>query len=65
MLCLTTYSLKTRKQFGIKFNKFQTRLQRTSDMYISLALAHSMNLYAAMSIADSTRDPVIASRTKL
>lgn len=34
-------------------------------MYVSLELARSMNLYAAMSIADGNYDPVIAARAKL
>jgi alkylation response protein AidB-like acyl-CoA dehydrogenase len=34
-------------------------------MYVSLELARSMNLYAAMSIADGNLDPVIAARAKL
>src|SRR6201992_4510264 len=34
-------------------------------MYVSLELARSMNLYAAMSIADGNLDPVIAWRAKL
>jgi alkylation response protein AidB-like acyl-CoA dehydrogenase len=34
-------------------------------MYISLEMARSMSLYAAMSIADGNLDPVVASRAKL
>jgi alkylation response protein AidB-like acyl-CoA dehydrogenase len=34
-------------------------------MYVSLELARSMSLYAAMSIADGNLDPLIASRAKL
>ncbi|OSC41691.1 acyl-CoA dehydrogenase family protein [Mycobacterium decipiens] len=64
-LRLTTDYLKTRKQFGVTLNKFQTLTQRAADMYVSLEMARSMNLYAAMSIADGTFDPVIASRAKL
>jgi alkylation response protein AidB-like acyl-CoA dehydrogenase len=64
-LRLTTDYLKTRKQFGVTLNKFQTLTQRSADMYVSLELARSMNLYAAMSIADGNLDPVIASRAKL
>ncbi len=62
---LTTDYLKTRKQFGVTLNKFQTLTQRSADMYVSLELARSMSLYAAMSIADGNLDPVIASRAKL
>ncbi|MBW0016019.1 MAG: acyl-CoA dehydrogenase family protein [Mycobacterium sp.] len=64
-LRLTTDYLKTRKQFGVTLNKFQALTQRAADMYISLELARSMNLYAAISIADGNLDPVIASRAKL
>ncbi|QUR68249.1 acyl-CoA dehydrogenase family protein [Mycobacterium spongiae] len=64
-LRLTTDYLKTRKQFGVTLNKFQTLTQRAADMYLSLEMARSMNLYAAMSIADGNTDPVIASRAKL
>ncbi|WP_205873802.1 acyl-CoA dehydrogenase family protein [Mycobacterium camsae] len=64
-LRLTTDYLKARKQFGVTLNKFQTLTQRAADMYVSLELARSMNLYAAMSIADGNYDPVIAARAKL
>ena len=64
-LRLTTDYLKTRKQFGVTLNTFQTLTQRAADMYLSLELARSMNLYAAMSIADGNLDPVIAARAKL
>ncbi|MEO6792587.1 MAG: acyl-CoA dehydrogenase family protein [Mycobacterium sp.] len=64
-LRLTTDYLKTRKQFGVTLNTFQTLTQRAADMYVSLELARSMSLYAAMSIADGNFDPVIAARAKL
>jgi alkylation response protein AidB-like acyl-CoA dehydrogenase len=64
-LRLTTDYLKSRKQFGVTLNTFQTLTQRAADMYVSLEMARSMNLYAAMSIADGRLDPVIASRAKL
>ena len=64
-LRLTTDYLKTRKQFGVTLSKFQALTQRAADMYVSLELARSMSLYAAMSIADGNLDPVIASRAKL
>lgn len=64
-LRLTTEYLKTRKQFGVTLNKFQALTQRAADMYVSLELARSMSLYAAMSIADGNYDPVIAARAKL
>jgi alkylation response protein AidB-like acyl-CoA dehydrogenase len=56
---------RTRKQFGVTLNKFQTLTQRAVEMYVSLELARNMNLYADMSIADRKLDPVIASRAKL
>ena len=64
-LRLTTDYLTTRKQFGVTLSKFQALTQRAADMYVSLELARSMSLYAAMSIADGNLDPVIASRAKL
>ncbi len=64
-LRLTTDYLKSRKQFGVTLNKFQTLTQRAADMYVSLELARSMNFYAAISIADGNLDPVIAARAKL
>jgi len=64
-LRLTTEYLKTRKQFGVTLNKFQALTQRAADMYVSLEMARSMNMYAAMSIADGNLDPLIASRAKL
>lgn len=64
-LKLTTEYLTSRKQFGVPLSTFQTLTQRAADMYVSLELARSMSLYAAMSIADGTHDPVIAARAKL
>jgi alkylation response protein AidB-like acyl-CoA dehydrogenase len=62
---LTTDYLKQRKQFGVTLNTFQTLTQRSADMYVSLELARSMNLYAGLSVADGNYDPVIAARAKL
>jgi alkylation response protein AidB-like acyl-CoA dehydrogenase len=64
-LRLTTDYLKQRKQFGVTLNTFQTLTQRSADMYVSLELARSMNLYAGLSVADGNFDPVIAARAKL
>lgn len=64
-LRLTTEYLTSRKQFGVPLSTFQTLTQRAADMYVSLELARSMNLYAAGSIADGTFDPQIAARAKL
>ncbi|GGF97996.1 acyl-CoA dehydrogenase [Rhodococcoides trifolii] len=64
-LRLTTDYLKQRKQFGVPLAKFQALTFRAADMYIQLELARSMVLYATMSLADGSVDPVIASRAKL
>ncbi|CAJ1496076.1 acyl-CoA dehydrogenase family protein [[Mycobacterium] kokjensenii] len=64
-LRLTTDYLKTRKQFGVTLNTFQTLTQRAADMYVSLELARSMSMYASMSLADGDIDPRIAARAKL
>jgi alkylation response protein AidB-like acyl-CoA dehydrogenase len=64
-LRLTTDYLKQRKQFGVTLNTFQTLTQRSADMYVSLELARSMNLYAGLSVADGNFDPVIGARAKL
>lgn len=64
-LRLTSEYLKSRKQFGVTLNTFQTLTQRAADMYVSLELARSMSLYAAMSISDGVLDPTVAARAKL
>lgn len=64
-LRLTTDYLKSRKQFGVPLKSFQTLTQRAADMYVSLELARSMNLYAAMCLADGRIDPIVAARAKL
>lgn len=64
-LRLTSEYLKQRKQFGVPLAKFQTLTQRAADMFVSLQLAQSMNLYATMTLADGVVDPIVASRTKL
>ena len=64
-LRLTSEYLTQRKQFGVTLSKFQTLTQRAADMYVSLELARSMVLYAAMSVADGNLDDTIAARTKL
>ncbi len=63
-LRLTTEYLKTRKQFGVALRTFQTLTHRAADMYVSLELARSMSLYAAMSLADGVVDATVASRAK-
>ncbi|MCG7597399.1 acyl-CoA dehydrogenase family protein [Mycobacterium sp. PSTR-4-N] len=64
-LRLTTEYLTQRKQFGVTLSKFQTLTQRAADMYVSLELARSMALYAAMSIADGDLSATIAARAKV
>ena len=64
-LRLTTDYLKSRKQFGVPLKTFQTLTQRAADMYVSLELARSMSLYAAVCVADGRFDPMVAARTKL
>ncbi|MBB2993356.1 hypothetical protein FHR72_004864 [Mycolicibacterium iranicum] len=64
-LRLTSEYLTQRKQFGVTLSKFQTLTQRAADMYVSLELARSMALYAAMSVADGNLDETIAARAKL
>ncbi|WP_346618762.1 acyl-CoA dehydrogenase family protein [Blastococcus montanus] len=44
----TAEYLKTRKQFGVTLNKFQTLTHRAADMYVSLELARSTALWASM-----------------
>ncbi|KNX36475.1 acyl-CoA dehydrogenase family protein [Luteipulveratus halotolerans] len=57
--------LKTRKQFGVPLMTFQTLTQRAADMYVSLELARSTTLFAAMAIADDPGDSATASRAKV
>ena len=64
-LRLTTDYLKTRKQFGVPLKTFQTLTQRAADMYVSLELARSMSLYAAVCVADGRFDTAVAARCKL
>ena len=46
----TTDYLRTRKQFGVTLNRFQALTFRAADMYVSLELARSTALWAAMVI---------------
>ncbi|NLU83932.1 acyl-CoA dehydrogenase family protein [Rhodococcus sp. HNM0569] len=64
-LRLTTEYLRTRKQFGVPLSSFEALTHRAADMYVLLELARSMSLYATMSLADGTVDPIVASRAKL
>ncbi|GAB3586695.1 acyl-CoA dehydrogenase family protein [Calidifontibacter terrae] len=64
-LSLTTDYLKTRKQFGVPLATFQTLTQRAADMYVSVELARSCALFAAMAIGDQPRDPSTTARLKV
>jgi len=64
-LRLTTEYLRTRKQFGVTLSKFQTLTQRAANMYVSLELARSMNLYLIAAVADGVFDPIVISRARL
>jgi alkylation response protein AidB-like acyl-CoA dehydrogenase len=55
----TAEYLKTRKQFGVTLSKFQALTFRAADMYVSLELARSTALWAAM-VADAGGDVVAA-----
>lgn len=63
-LRMTTDYLKTRKQFGVPLAAFQTLTQRAADMYVSVELARSTVLFAAMTIGDRPDDDASASRLK-
>ncbi|MGY1643863.1 acyl-CoA dehydrogenase family protein [Geodermatophilus sp. SYSU D00703] len=61
----TAEYLRTRKQFGVTLNKFQALTFRAADMYVSLELARSTALWAAM-VADAGGDVVgAADRVRL
>ncbi|MDQ3157931.1 MAG: acyl-CoA dehydrogenase family protein [Actinomycetota bacterium] len=61
----TTAYLKTRKQFGVTLNKFQSLTFRAADMYVSLEVAKSMVLWATL-VLDAGEDALeAASRAKL
>lgn len=62
-LKLTTEYLKTRKQFGVPLQTFQTLTQRAADMYVSVELARSTVLYTAMAVAEGA-DAGATSRMK-
>ncbi|MGY1680907.1 acyl-CoA dehydrogenase family protein [Geodermatophilus sp. SYSU D01176] len=55
----TAEYLRTRKQFGVTLNRFQALTFRAADMYVSLELARSTTLWAAM-VADAGGDVVAA-----
>lgn len=64
-LPMTVEYLGTRKQFGVPLAAFQTLTQRAADMYVSLELARSTVLYAAMVLAQDSSDSAVASRAKV
>ncbi len=68
-LKLTTDYLKTRSQFGVTLNRFQSLNFRAADMYTSLELTRSIVLWATMVLADESSSPErkreAASRAKL
>lgn len=61
----TTAYLKTRKQFGVTLNKFQSLTFRAADMYVSLELAKSMVLWAMLVLDAGENALEAASRAKL
>ncbi|MGB6246311.1 acyl-CoA dehydrogenase family protein [Gordonia sp. (in: high G+C Gram-positive bacteria)] len=64
-LTMTTDYLKTRKQFGVPLSTFQALTHRAADMYVSLELADSLNVYATAALAEGRVEPIIASRARL
>lgn len=50
-LSATTDYLKSRKQFGVTLNTFQSLAFRAADLYVSLELARSIALWATMVLA--------------
>ncbi len=53
-LKLTTEFLRTREQFGVTLNRFQSLTFRAADMYTSLELTRSIVLWATMVLADES-----------
>ncbi|MEO7944006.1 MAG: acyl-CoA dehydrogenase family protein [Marmoricola sp.] len=68
-LKLTTEYLKTRSQFGVTLNRFQSLKFRAADMYTSLELTRSIVTWATMVLADedmsAEKKREAASRAKL
>ncbi|TDT29073.1 acyl-CoA dehydrogenase family protein [Naumannella halotolerans] len=63
-LDLTVEYLKSRKQFGVPLMTFQTLSQRAADMYVSVELARSAALFAAMVAGEDPDDTASISRVK-
>ena len=57
LLRATTDYLKSRKQFGVTLNTFQSLTFRAADMYVSQELTHSMVDWATMVVAARPGDP--------
>ena len=66
-LTTTTAYLKSRKQFGVTLNKFQSLTFRAADMYVSLELARSITLWATLVLlsGDETQVADAAARASL
>lgn len=64
-LHITAEYLCTRKQFGVPLRTFQALTHRAADMYIAVALARGMSIYASTALADGLIDQTVASRAKL
>lgn len=64
---MTASYLKSRKQFGVTLNTFQSLTFRSADMYVSLELARSMATWATMVLAEEGGEDasVAASRASL
>lgn len=60
-LSSTSEYLKTRKQFGVTLNSFQSLTFRAADMFVSVELAKSAVLWASM-VAEAGGDVVTAAR---
>lgn len=62
----TSEYLKSRKQFGVTLNTFQSLTFRAADMYVQLELARSLAVWATMVLADGSSEvPVATSRAAL
>lgn len=57
-LRLTTEYLRTRQQFGVTLNRFQSLTFRAADMYTQLELTRSMVSWATMVLAERGEDHV-------
>jgi alkylation response protein AidB-like acyl-CoA dehydrogenase len=63
----TSAYLKSRKQFGVTLNTFQSLTFRAADMYVSLELARSLAVWATMVLVDGSGEEAAtaASRASL